>query len=221
MAARTSPSTLRQAPKPAAATLNKHQQKTQAMKLRLLKAARRIFTRDGFEAARIDDIAAAAGHTRGAFYAHFKTKEDLFLALIEQETAAHMDDIRAKMHACTTEQEQVDMLRKYYSARLADRAFSILLIEFKLYALRHPRLRAHLADAHRQIRDVLKLGVEGLLPAQFQVRSESRELKRVALESLLTGLILENTYDPKRISERQVESVLGQMFDMVQDLSAS
>src|SRR6185503_2512143 len=36
-----------------------------------------IFHRDGYAAARIDDIAAAAGVSHGAFYFHFATKEEV------------------------------------------------------------------------------------------------------------------------------------------------
>jgi AcrR family transcriptional regulator len=56
--------------------LNKHQQKTEETRRKLLAAALRIFARDGFERSRLEDIAAEAGYTRGAFYANFATKED-------------------------------------------------------------------------------------------------------------------------------------------------
>ena len=203
----------------AAAGPNKHQLKTQAMKLRLLKAARKVFTRDGFEAARIDDIAAAAGHTRGAFYAHFKTKEDLFLALIEQEISLHSGLIRKKLQLCANEPERLDVMRQYYASRVTDREFSILLLEFKLYALRHPRLRKRLAEAHRQIRHIVKLDLEELLPSAFRGKPDVHEMKRVALEALLNGLILESAYDPERISETQVKALLGEAFDLFQKLN--
>jgi len=200
------------------ALLNKHQQKTAAMKKRLLRAARRVFTRDGFEAARIDDIAAAAGHTRGAFYAHFKTKEDLFLALIEEQSAAHVRLIRARLLGCKTEEERWEALREYYASSLADRQWSILLIEFKLYALRHAKLRPRLAEAHRRVRMILKPEIKGLLPARLHSPAESQEMKRVALEAILTGLTLENAFDPQRISAKDVKVLLRQAFDLMQQL---
>ena len=49
-----------------------------------MDAAKRIFAQDGFEAARLEDIAAGAGYTRGAFYANFDSKEDIFFALFEE-----------------------------------------------------------------------------------------------------------------------------------------
>ena len=51
-------------------------------------AARRVFARDGFEVARLQDIAQEAGKTRGALYSHFADKEDLFFALIEENIEA-------------------------------------------------------------------------------------------------------------------------------------
>src|ERR1700733_16316312 len=47
----------------------------------LLTAAEKIFARDGFEASRIEDIAAEANRSRGAFYANFASKTEVFLAL--------------------------------------------------------------------------------------------------------------------------------------------
>jgi len=74
---------------------NKHQQRTEQTRRKLLEAGLRIFVRDGFEAARIEDIAAASGHTRGAFYANFETKEDLFLALLEQQSVKRITELHA------------------------------------------------------------------------------------------------------------------------------
>lgn len=53
----------------------------------LLDAALRVFSRDGYAASRLADIAAAAGVTRGAIYHHFANKADLYLALIERAEA--------------------------------------------------------------------------------------------------------------------------------------
>ena len=194
--------------------MNKHQQKTELTKRKLLKAARRIFARDGFEAARIDNIASEAGFTRGAFYAHFAAKEDLFFALLEQQSALHLDKLRELMEACASEQDRLEALRKYYSTRATDRQWSILVLEFKLFALRHAKLRAKLAEAHRRIRTQMKLAsIQRVLPSQLQRSPESQELRRIVLEAVLNGLVLEHAYDPKGISEGQVASVLRKLFD--------
>jgi TetR/AcrR family acrAB operon transcriptional repressor len=53
----------------------------------LLDAALTIFSQKGYTAARLEDIAEAAGVTRGAIYHHFGSKSELFLALLEEATA--------------------------------------------------------------------------------------------------------------------------------------
>lgn len=49
---------------------------------RILESARRHFLEAGFRDASIRDICRYAGVTNGAFYAHFKSKEQLFSALV-------------------------------------------------------------------------------------------------------------------------------------------
>jgi AcrR family transcriptional regulator len=194
----------------------KHQQRTEATRRGLLHAAKRIFARDGFEAARIEDIAGATGHTRGAFYAHFNSKEDLFFALFEQEAGERLRDLRAVMERCTSSRDRLRELRKFYVARACDRQWVMLALEFKLFALRHPKLRARLARTHRRIRESLKMEMIGdLIPELTRDRKESREVRRVALEAVLNGLVLEHAYDPETISQAQAVAVLGRMFDVL------
>jgi len=194
----------------------KHQQRTEATRRALLGAAKRIFARDGFEAARIEDIAGATGHTRGAFYANFNSKEDLFFALFEQEAGERLRDLRSVLEQCPNSDDRLRVLRKFYIARASDRQWVMLALEFKLFALRHPKLRARLARTHRRIRESLKVEtISKLIPELMKDRRESREARRVALEAVLNGLVLEHAYDPEIISQTQVTAVLGRMFDVL------
>jgi AcrR family transcriptional regulator len=194
----------------------KHQQRTEATRRALLDAARRIFARDGFEATRIEDIAGATGHTRGAFYAHFSSKEDLFFALFEQEAGDRLRGLRSVMERCPDTAARLRALRKFYVGRVSDRQWVMLALEFKLFALRHPRLRARLARTHRRIRASLKLEIiSKLIPGLMNSSRESQEVRRVALEAVLNGLVLEHAYDPETISQAQATTVLGRMFDFL------
>ena len=182
----------------------------------MLEAANKIFARDGFEASRIEDIAGATGHTRGAFYAHFNSKEDLFFALFEQEAGDRLRDLRSTLERCPDSEARLKALRKFYVARVSDRQWVMLALEFKLFALRHPKLRARLARTHRRIRESLKLEmISNLIPELIRSGKESREVRRVALEAVLNGLVLEHAYDPETISQAQATAVLGRMFDVL------
>src|SRR4029453_8495614 len=50
----------------------------------LIAAARRVFLRRGFHAASLDEIAEEAGFTKGAVYSNFESKDDLFLAVLDE-----------------------------------------------------------------------------------------------------------------------------------------
>lgn len=57
-------------------------------KTRLLEAALRVIRAKGYSATRVEDVCAAAGVTKGSFFHHFDTKEELAL-----EAAAYWDSV--------------------------------------------------------------------------------------------------------------------------------
>ena len=62
----------------------------QRTRQRLLDAARHVFLKAGYQGARLDDIVAEAGFTKGALYWHFPNKQALFLALIADSIDANL-----------------------------------------------------------------------------------------------------------------------------------
>jgi TetR/AcrR family transcriptional regulator, transcriptional repressor for nem operon len=58
-----------------------HKQETRN---RILRSARRLFNRKGFAEVTIDEIMAEAGLTRGGFYKHFTSKDELYSEAISQ-----------------------------------------------------------------------------------------------------------------------------------------
>ena len=57
--------------------------KFQEKKEKILDAALHVFVKSGYSDARMDDIVEESGISKGAIYYHYKSKKDLFLALIE------------------------------------------------------------------------------------------------------------------------------------------
>ncbi len=178
---------------------------------KLMTAARRVFARDGFEAARIESIASEAGYTRGAFYAQFKSKEDLFFALLEEQSTSHLDQVRRDLEGCASDAERFAFMRHFYISRVSDKQWSMLVLEFKMYAVRHPKLRAKLARAYRATRIKLKMEtLAPLLPAALICNAKAQS---TMLSAILHGLALESAYDPTSLSETDLALTLGVIFD--------
>jgi AcrR family transcriptional regulator len=58
--------------------------KAEATRRGLLKAARKLFGKQGYASTSVDEVVRAAGVTKGALYHHFRDKDDLFRAVVEQ-----------------------------------------------------------------------------------------------------------------------------------------
>jgi len=65
----------------------------------ILEAAMAVFAEKGFAAARLDEIAARAGVSKGALYLYFETKEEIFRAVVEQAIAPNIQAIRSMIAA--------------------------------------------------------------------------------------------------------------------------
>jgi TetR/AcrR family acrAB operon transcriptional repressor len=66
--------------------MRRTQEEAEQTRKDLLSAGLKVFSQKGYQAARLSDIAAAAGVTRGAIYHHFGGKEELYFALMEEAT---------------------------------------------------------------------------------------------------------------------------------------
>jgi AcrR family transcriptional regulator len=100
-----------------------------------MDAAERVFAAKGYEAASVMDLAKEAGFTKGALYAHFSSKEELFLAVITRgnEMGVAMQDV-------DPEASPEDLNTPIIPSE--DDLSSIMLsLEAYLYALRHPEAR--------------------------------------------------------------------------------
>jgi len=119
----------------------------------LLEAAAVVFARNGYHGASLDEVAAAAGFTKGAVYSNFKSKEDLFLALIDRRiettTAAFSAELDAPAESGEDQLPRIQTL----IARGFDRDQGALHFEFMAYAVRNPETRAKLAAVARRSRD--------------------------------------------------------------------
>lgn len=72
-----------------------NRERSEATRKALLDAARDLFVTSGYVGTTTPEIVAAAGTTRGALYHHFADKRDLFRALLDRESRAVADEIRA------------------------------------------------------------------------------------------------------------------------------
>lgn len=119
----------------------------------LLDAAQVVFARQGYHATSVDDVAEAAGYTKGAVYSNFRSKEELFLELLDlriDRNVEALEDVLLSSEAA----ERPRMLGEIRdSIVIVDREWFLLQTEFMLYAARNEEVRERVADRQRRTRE--------------------------------------------------------------------
>jgi len=173
----------------------------------LLRSARIVLARDGFEAARIEDIARDAGYSRGTFYVHYKTKDELFADLIMSDGQRVASELQALFEQYDQPEKALASVCDYYVNCLEDQSSAILSLEYKLYLLRNPQQISLFAAVeqkfHSGIQKQMNLAVD-----QDRFTSSS-----VVLEAVVVGLCLELSSSLRRISKQQAALLLRRTFD--------
>ncbi len=201
--------------------LNGYQVRTERTKAQLLAAAEEVFVRSGFEGAQMDEIAKAAGRSKGAIYAHYQSKDDLFLALYEHRSQIAFDRIFNSVKKSASREEAFQAFKKAIVDVSNDRTWLLLTIEAKLYAIRHPELRekwlrSESANAKRYSSDEGWEATGKLIFGEITKAQRSEiEAKAVAIAPILHGLALEAEFHPKILSKKRISSITNDLFEVL------
>jgi AcrR family transcriptional regulator len=191
--------------------------RTAATRKALLEAAFHVFVRDGFEASRIEDIAAEAGRSRGAFYVNFSSKAEAFLALREQQFLTWECKFRKRLQGQTTREEQRQAVEEHMVELALNKSYVLLELEFKLFAIRHPRLLKRVAKKHveakreiEELRDLFPKGDRGTLIMQQRM---------LTFEAILEGFALNVAFNSDVMTREYIESCMPQLARSLLDMS--
>ncbi len=187
----------------------RRQPRSLATRQELVDAARMIFARDGFENTRLEDIAAAAGKTRGAFYANFKDKEDVFFAIVENDIARDGEVLLEGLMGVVSREERLDILSRFLLTLLDDRPRMLLSFEFKLYAIRRPHRQKRLAALYAEM--CVRCGemhIDHLLPEFGQADPVRKRRKAAIFGSVMDGLVLNRLFQPGAMQEHEMLALI-------------
>src|SRR5262245_30975599 len=184
---------------------HRREEQAAATRRRLLDAARRVFRRRGFHGASLDLVAVEAGFTKGAVYSRFRSKADLFLALLEERIAQRIAEMEVAAAAAHGPLAVTAVLSRQWDEKLkTDEQWSLLLIEFRLHAARLPALNRRYAALHARLRQAAAATMEAAAGGPLPVHAE--DVARAVL-ALGTGAVLERAADGATFPEHLMEIV--------------
>ncbi len=119
----------------------------------LLAAARRVFAKEGYERATVDDVARAAGCSKGAYYFHFASKEEALVALVNEWTRSQTQ--RLQKEAKSSRSPQAALLALLEALFAVDGGERWLLLEFWAQGRRNPKVGKRMSGCYRAWRKLL------------------------------------------------------------------
>lgn len=181
-------------------------------RLRLLDAAQSIFMKKGFVAASVEDIAEAAGYTRGAFYSNFRSKAELLMELLRRDHERMQVDLHSIIQDGVPREEVEGRALAFYSQFFRDNDCYLLWAEAKLLAARDAKFRARFnafsREKHEFFTEYSRLFSERVgTPLQMPA-----EVLALGLIALCEGVEAFRACDPQHITDDLTEAVLAGFF---------
>lgn len=160
-------------------------------RVELIRAANRLFLRNGYVATSLANIAEEAALTKGAVYSNFESKEDLFLALLQEsdpEWIAPHDTTKADGG---TPAEKAKNFGRYAASQRPSRRHVAMFLEMNASALRSERSRKWVANHNNEF---FEQTGEQLKVALGLPDADAATLGLIA-QSLYAGLLMHSAFN--------------------------
>jgi AcrR family transcriptional regulator len=154
-----------------------------------------VFLERGFHGASLEEISARAGFSTGAVYSNFASKDDLFLAVLDERSEARTRDFREHVLASDNFEDGIRTAgRLSWQAARETPEWIPVLTEFWIHAAGRDGVRGAASASHHEAMDAIaeliedlgeRHGIEYAIPARDVARGSSALVRGMELERLL------------------------------------
>ncbi len=186
-----------------------------AVRRRLLDAALHVFAEHGYASTNLDQVAAAAGLTKGAIYSNFASKDDLFFAMMKDQALNRLETIRTFLAVTAVDsnrrQALHDIGRLLTEAFTEQREWELVLLDFWRRAVRDDEVRLQFVAHRRALRAAIADRVEQVLGRAPVVGGLTVDDVVTVVLALSNGLAIEQYVDPDLVSDDLFGRVLAML----------
>ena len=176
--------------------------KSQAMREKILNTATQLFIQKGSEKTSMQDIAQTAGISKGAIYHHFKSKDEIVLAVIRSRKELMEEEMKQWLKATEnlTGREQLQTIIKSNLESQTARAIDDIVDEYEQDAgFILTMMRDNLRIGAPLVSDIIKKGMaDGSLQTQYP--DQAAEVFLLLVNFWMHGTVFES--DPEKMPER-------------------
>ena len=186
---------------------------------RLLDAAQKLIAKKGLSAASVEDIAAAAGYTRGAFYSNFSSKGDLFIELLRRDH----EESHAELAALRSDALPLDLIqqrtREIYGRLYRNNESFMNWTEARLLAARDTRFRVKLNALFAEKRGQIAEFIEYFYQRAGVASPVPEEAMAMGFMALVEGVKLSMLSSPADMTPETAESILTLFVDSIMKMA--
>jgi AcrR family transcriptional regulator len=165
----------------------------------LVAAAAALIAERGMQDLSLEAVAERAGMSRGAFYGNFADRDELFMAVLE----SRWKPVRPVFKPGASLRQQMKILAQAVIASVpARQAVAVRALEFQLYAMKHPAMRARLAQYSAEAYRYAQAALLEAVPAE-SLPMPAATFVRV-LHCLMDGLLFERFQVPDEITDEVI-----------------
>ena len=186
-----------------------HKARTRA---RIIESARVMFNRHGFDQVSIDDIMKAAGLTRGGFYNHFASKDDLYAEAIR--SFASCNPFATELEALDRLPNPTQQARMLAELYLSDAVLEDITLHCPLIALPSDVARAGLEP--RAAYTLLVRNMLAIFQAAFSDDPRAMVKAQIAVNLCVGGMVIARTTDDRALRRSLRASALDQIIALLE-----
>lgn len=184
-------------------------------KKEILASALVCFAKKGFQVATIDDIVVHSGISKGAIYNYFKSKDEIYLELMNADTKETYESLVKDLSTYESAIEKIHFLFNVYSqvdfSNKEIQGKFIVHDEFKLHAARHPDLAEKLTDRRKHYFVNLLAGIVKDGQESGEIKKDLQpEIMADLFWSMINGVTVQSVYTDYPFKEVLIE--MKQMY---------
>jgi AcrR family transcriptional regulator len=179
-----------------------------------MEAALAVFAERGYREASVDEVAERAGYSKGAFYWHFPSKDDLFYALLEERVLKPWEESIRVLESAPADQDMAPEATRLFGQLLrGEREFLLIQYEVWAQAVRDPKLRRRYTRRRRQLRVAMGRAVAARLETLGAPPLEPGGEERLATIFIAAalGLAQERLVDANAVPD----DLMGETFELI------
>ena len=194
----------------------KYQRRKEDRPQEITEAAFEVFAEEGYAAARVEEVAKRAGVSKGLTYLYFKTKEELFKAVVKSVVVRRVDALVEAVE--TTELSSEEFIRGPLLEFMKQVPGSPIAIVIKLLiaeSTRHPDLVDYYFDnvVAKGLTAISRFVDRGVERGEFR-RTTVNDLPQVVLAPMMLSMIwrlifADRELDTDKLMETQIDMLLA------------